>query len=101
LLVSALETERDRDVWHADISALGRIGSAETSDALANVARNPKKFFHRQGFNTWQRLAAVTALGLSGSDFAVATLLQLSREAMGVVSYAADRVLHAHTQRAG
>lgn len=101
LLVSALESERDRDVWHANISALGRIGSAETSEALANVARTPKKFFHRQGYNTWQRLAAVTALGLSGSDFAVATLIQLSHDAMGVVSYAADRVLHAQTQRAG
>ena len=101
LLVSALETERDRDVWHANISALGRVGSAETTEALANVARNPKKFFHRQGYNTWQRLAAVTALGLSGSDFALAALIQLSREPMGVVSYAADRVLHAQTQRAG
>jgi hypothetical protein len=101
LLVAALETERDRDVWHANISALGRVGSAETSEALANVARYPKKFFHRNGYNTWQRLAAVTALGLSGSGFATATLVQLSREAMGVVSYAADRVLQAQTQRAG
>jgi HEAT repeat protein len=101
LLASALETERDRDVWHANISALGRVGSAETSQALANVVRNPKKIFHRHGYNTWQRLAAVTALGLSGSDFASGTLYQLSREAMGVVSYAADRVLQAQTQRAG
>ena len=101
LLVSALETERDRDVWHANISALGRVGSAETSEALTNVARNPKKFFHRHGYNTWQRLAAVTALGLSGSAFAGAALSHLSREAMGVVSYAADRVLQAQTQRAG
>ena len=101
LLVAALETERDRDVWHANISALGRVGSEETSEALAQVARNPKKFLHRNGYNTWQRLAAVTALGLSGSGFATSTLHQLSREPMGVVSYAADRVLQARTQRVG
>lgn len=101
LLVSALETERDRDVWHANISALGRIGSAETSAALANVALSPKKFFRRNGYNTWQRLAAVTALGLSGSASARATLDRLSREVAGVVSYAADRVLQAQGQRPG
>ncbi len=98
LLVGALETETDRDVWHAGISALGRIGSAETSAALANVALHPRKLLRRNGYNTWQRLAAVTALGLSGSSVARATLERLSREAGGVVSYAADRVLQARSQ---
>jgi hypothetical protein len=101
LLVSALETERDRDVWHANISALGRIGSAETNAALASVALSPKKFLRRNGYNTWQRLAAVTALGLSGSASARDTLERLSREAGGVVSYAADRVLQAQSQHPG
>jgi len=101
LLVAALDTERDRDVWHAHVSALGRVGSAETSAALATVALQPKKFFRRDGYNTWQRLAAVTALGLSGSPSSRATLERLLHEATGVVAYAANRVLQAQSQRAG
>lgn len=101
LLVGALETEHDRDVWHANISALGRVGNAETSATLARVALTPKKFFRRDGYNTWQRLAAVTALGLSGTPSARATLGRLSHDATGVVAYAADRVLQAQAPRAG
>ena len=95
LLVAALETERDRDVWHASVSALGRVGTSEASAALAGVALSPKKFFRRKGYNTWQRLAAVTALGLSGSTISRDTLERLTRDAAGVVSYAARRVLQA------
>jgi hypothetical protein len=95
LLVEALSTERDRDVWHASVSALGRVGTPEATNALAAVALSPKKFFRRNGFNTWQRLAAVTALGLSSSPTSRATLERLTRDAAGVVSYAARRVLQA------
>ena len=99
LLVAALETEHDRDVWHANISALGRIGSLETSDALVTIALSPKKLFRRQGYTTWQRLAAVTSLGLSGTPPARAALERLTRDGQGVVAYAAGRVLQAETQR--
>jgi len=100
LLVAALETERDRDVWHAHVSALGRVGNDETGAALATVALTPRKFL-RHGYSTWQRLAAVTALGLSGSPSSRATLERLSDKATGVVATAADRVLQAQSHRAG
>jgi HEAT repeat protein len=101
LLVAGLEMEPDRDVWHAHISALGRVGNHETSAALATVALSPRKLFRRHGYNTWQRLAAVTALGLSGSPSSRAALEQLLRKATGAIAYAANRVLQAQGQRAG
>lgn len=101
LLVSALETERDRDVWHADVAALGRIASAEACAALASVALSPRKFMRRHGYNTWQRLAAVTALGHADTPLARAALLRISREGEGAVRYTADRVLQAEGQSAG
>ena len=101
LLVAALRTERDRDVWHACISALGRVGSHETGEALATVALSPRKFLLLRGYSAWQRLAAVTALGLSGSASSRAMLERLSHEATGVVADAASRALRARSLRAG
>jgi HEAT repeat protein len=101
LLVTPLETERDRDAWLALVNALGRIGTAETSSALEGVARTRRSLLRRQGYSTGQRLAAVEALGLSGAPAARGTLERLAREAEGVVRYAADRVLQAERQRAG
>ena len=54
LLVGALEEERDRDVWHAHVAALGRVGSAEACAALTTVALSPRKLMRRGGYNTWQ-----------------------------------------------
>jgi HEAT repeat protein len=101
LLVAPLETERDRDAWHALVNALGRIGTTETSSALAGVALTRRSLLRRQGYSTGQRLAAVEALGLSEAPAARGTLERLAREAEGVVRYAADRVLQAERQRAG
>ncbi len=101
LLVAALETERDRDAWHAHVSALGRVGSDETSAALATVALSPRKFLRGGGYGTWQRLAAVTALGLSGSPSSRATLERLSHKADSMIASASSRVLQARSQRAG
>jgi HEAT repeat protein len=101
LLITPLETERDRDAWLALVNALGRIGTAETSSALEGVARTRRSLLRRQGYSTGQRLAAVEALGLSGAPAARGTLERLAREAEGVVRYAADRVLQAERQRAG
>jgi HEAT repeat protein len=101
LLVGVLESEHDRDVWHAYVAALGRIGSAEACSALATVALSRKKLLRRRGYTTWQRLAAVTALGHSDTPLARATLERVSREADGVVRYAAERLLHAGGQHAG
>lgn len=101
LLVTPLETERDRDAWHALLTALGRIGTVETCSALAGVALTRRSLLRRQGYSTGQRLAAVEALGLSEAPAARGTLERLAREAEGVVRYAADRVLHAERQRAG
>lgn len=101
LLVGALESERDRDVWHAHIAALGRVGNAEACTALTNVALSPRKFMRRHGYNTWQRLAAVTALGHSTFPLARAALQLVSRDGDGVVRYAAERVLQTEDARAG
>lgn len=101
LLVGALESEHDRDVWHAEVAALGRIGSAEACSALATVALSRRRLLRRRGYTTWQRLAAVTALGHSDTPLARATLERVSREAEGVVRHAAERLLHAGGQHAG
>ena len=101
LLVGALQTERDRDVWHAHVAALGRIGSADACTALGTVALNPRKLMRRGGYNTWQRLAAVTALGHSDTPLARATLQRISREGIGAARYAAHRVLAPEGQEAG
>ena len=101
LLVTSLETERDRDAWLALVNALGRIGTAETSSALEGVALTRRSLLRRQGYSTGQRLAAVEALGLSDGPAARGTLERLAREAEGVVRYAAARVLQAERQRAG
>jgi len=94
LLVGALETERDRDAWPALVSALGRMGTVESSGALAGIAL-ARRGLLRQGYSSGQRLAAVEALGLSDSPPALTTLERLARDAEGVVRYAAERMLHA------
>jgi HEAT repeat protein len=101
LLVGALETERDRDAWYALITALGRLGTVESSAALAGVAMTRRSLLRRQGYSTGQRLAAVEALGLADSPPARAMLERLARDADGVVRYAAGRILQADRQRAG
>jgi HEAT repeat protein len=101
LLVTPLETERNRNAWLALVNALGCIGTAETSSALESVALTRRSLLRRQGYSTGQRLAAVEALGLSESPAARAALERLTREAEGVVRYAAHRVLRAERQRAG
>jgi HEAT repeats len=101
LLAAALEIERDRETWHAMILSLGRIGSAEACAALATIALTKRGLLRRNGYTTGQRLAAVEALGLAESADGHSTLERLSRESEGVVSYAADRVLHAEGRRAG
>ena len=53
LLAAALDGERDRDAWQALVTSLGRIGTAQTCDALAMVALTPPEcapapgLFHR------------------------------------------------------
>jgi HEAT repeat protein len=101
LLVGALETERDRDAWHALVAALGRLGTVESSGALVGVAMTRRSILRRQGYSTGQRLAAVEALGLADSPPARAMLERLARDADGVVRYAAGRILQADRQRAG
>jgi HEAT repeat protein len=101
LLVAALETERDRDVWQSLVTALGRLGTVESSGALAAVALARRSLLRRQGYTTGQRLAAVSALGLSDAPAARTTLERLARDAEGVIRYAADRVLLADDQRVG
>jgi HEAT repeat protein len=101
LLVAALDTERDRDAWQALVTALGRLATAEACAALGSVAVTRRSALRRQGYTTTQRLAAVEALGLTSAREARATLERLTREAEGVVRYAADRILEAERQRAG
>ena len=101
LLVAALETERDRETWLALVTALGRLGTAESSSALAVVAITRRSLLRRQGYSTSQRLAAVEALGLADAPPARAMLERLAREADGVIGVAADRILQADRQRAG
>ncbi len=101
LLVAALETEREREAWHALVAALGSLGTVESSAALAEVAMTRRSLLRRQGYSTSQRLAAVEALGRADSPPARVTLERLARDAEGVVRYAADRILQAERQRAG
>jgi HEAT repeat protein len=101
LLVAALESERDREVWHSHVAALGRVGNAEACIALTNVALTPRKFMRRSGYTTWQRLAAVTALGHSANPLARAALQRISRDGEGLIRSAAERALHTEAARAG
>ena len=101
LLVGALEPERDREAWHALVTALGRIGTAECCAALSRVAGTRRSLLRREGYTTGQRLAAVTALGLADSATARATLERLARGGEAVIRHAASRVLRAERQRAG
>jgi HEAT repeat protein len=101
LLVAALGVERDRVAWHALVTSLGRLGTAESCGALAAVALTRRSLLRRQGYSTSQRLAAVEALALADSSIARGTLERLAHGADGVVRYAADRILRAERQRAG
>jgi len=101
LLITALQEERDRESWQTMVTALGSIGSAEACAALAAVALTRRGLLRRGGYSTGQRLAAVAALGLAGTDHGVATLERLARTSDGVVGYAADRMLRAEGLRAG
>jgi HEAT repeats len=99
LLAAALETERDRDAWHANVLALGRIGSLEACTALARAALARRNLLRRRGYSSRQRLAAVSALGLSSSTHARDTLQRLTRENDGVISLAAGRLLHPQPEK--
>jgi HEAT repeat protein len=101
LLIAAVRAERDRDTWQGMVAALGAIGSADTCDALAEIALTGRRLLRRNGYNTGQRLAAVAALGLAGNVHSVTTLERLVRDGDGVVGYAADRMLQAENRRAG
>jgi HEAT repeat protein len=101
LLVAALETERDREAWNANVLALGRIGSLEACTALARAAMARRNLLRRRGYSSRQRLAAVSALGLSSSAHAREMLLRLTRENDGIVSPAAGRLLHPQSRQAG
>ena len=101
LLVAALAVERDRVAWHALVTSLGRLGTAESCGALAAVALTRRSLLRRQGYSTGQRLAAVEALALADSSMARGTLERLAHGADGVVRYAADRIVRAERQRAG
>jgi HEAT repeat protein len=101
LVVASLETERDRGAWQSLVDVLGRLATAETCSALAQVALTRRSVVRRQGYSTTQRLAAVEALGLTQAPAARGTLERLARDAEGVVRYAADRILEADRQRAG
>jgi HEAT repeat protein len=101
LLVAALETERDREAWNANVLALGRIGSLEACTALARAALARRNLLRRRGYSSRQRLAAVSALGLSSTAHARDMLQRLTRENDGVVSPAAGRLLQPETRQAG
>lgn len=101
LLVAALETERDRDAWNANVLALGRIGSLEACSALARAALARRNLLRRRGYSSRQRLAAVSALALSSSAHARDMLQRLTRENDGVISPAAGRLLHPEKRQAG
>ena len=101
LLVAALGAERDREAWHALVSALGSVGTLESCAALAGVAVSRRRLLRREGHTTGQRLAAVAALALARSSTARATLERLARDGDGTIRYAADRLLRAERQRAG
>ena len=101
LLVARLPIERDPDVWQAMVRALGTIGTPESCAALAGVAGARRTLFRREGYETGQRLAAVRALGLTGSDPAHAALQRLASAGDAPVREAAGRILDRERRRAG
>jgi HEAT repeat protein len=101
LLVARLPVERDREVWQGMITALGAIGTAESCAALAGVATARRTLLRRDGYDTGQRVVAIRALGLSGSDPARAALERLERAGDAPVREAAARLLDRARRRAG
>lgn len=101
LLVARLPVERDREVWQGMITALGAIGTAESCAALAGVATARRTLLRRDGYDSGQRVVAVRALGLSGSEAARAALERLERAGDAPVREAAARLLDRARRRAG
>ena len=101
LLVARLPAERDRDVWQGMVTALGTIGTSESCAALAGVATARRTLLRRDGYDTGQRVAAVRALGLAGSEPACAALERLERAGDAPVREAAGRILDRARRRAG
>jgi HEAT repeat protein len=99
--VARLPLERDADVWHAIVRSLGTIGTSESCAALAGVATARRTLLRRDGYELGQRVAAVQALGLAGSDAARTALERLERAGDAPVREAAGRILDRERRRVG
>lgn len=96
-LVQALDRERDPEVLHALVSALGALPTDEAIDRLMQLAK-PGSLLSRRA--TPLRVAAVNALGEAGTHAALAALRQLQRDRERDVRQAVARALADHAQGA-
>lgn len=77
-LISAIDTEQDRDVQLAMLLALGRVGTVEAVERLIRAAEPERGFFRKK--RTAFRVAAVQALAEVKSPIAQAALKALASD---------------------
>jgi len=90
-LLAALDAEKEEDVQHAILGALGKQGTPPAVERLAREAR-PAGLLRRKRPQAL-RLAAVAALGEAGTEDARAALRGLERDSDHEVSSLAARLL--------
>lgn len=90
-LVTAAGSEKEQAVVAEYYRALGRIGTSDAVQALANAAQPGGRILHRRAVAN--RLAAVDGLALAGGDAARAALKRLTKDRSGKVRRAAQKAL--------
>jgi hypothetical protein len=78
VLSRALDTERDADVQHIILDALGRLATPEAVDKLVQAAGSGSKIFRSKPVNF--RVAAVHALGRARTPVALAALQTMASD---------------------
>jgi hypothetical protein len=91
-LVAFAEQESDLDVLREYYRALGRIGTPEAVQALANAAEPGGRLLGRR--SSAQRLVAVEGLRIAGGRGAVTALQALAKDGDKAVRELATRALH-------
>ena len=86
-----LDSESHPDVLRELMMALARIGTSDAVQALVRASEPGGRLFRRKPMST--RLAAIEALGRSGSTAAAAALRQLTNESDEEIRRAAERAL--------
>ncbi|HJU74991.1 MAG TPA: HEAT repeat domain-containing protein [Gemmatimonadaceae bacterium] len=91
-LITALDNEEDKDVQHALVTALGKVGTPEAIERLKKVAKRGSIFRRNP---SGLRVAAVNALGEAATPEALEILNQLADDRDAEVRAAVERALRA------